>query len=86
MAAAADDTDHHHHHNNNNNNSQAKSSPPPSSATQHVFQFEVVAHAACWRPALASSVARWPALWDPVEPEAIGAIEGLGSYRRATQP
>ena len=51
-----------------------------TSALSHTFQFDIVAHEACWRAALAESVTRWPNLWEPAEPEAIRRIEGLGSY------
>ncbi len=54
------------------------------SVSSHTFQLDFIAHAACWRPALAASIARWPSLWVPVEPEALGAIEGLGSYSWST--
>ena len=48
-------------------------------ATPHVFDTDIVAHAACWRAALGWSARTHAAYWEPVSPR-MKAIEGLGSY------
>ena len=48
-------------------------------AAPHVFDSDIVAHAACWRAALGWSATEHAAFWEPVSPR-IKAIEGLGSY------
>ena len=45
------------------------------------FNFHIVAHKACWRPALAFSVGRYPAHWSPVaSADKLLQVDGLGSY------
>ena len=48
-------------------------------AVPHVFDADIVAHAADWREALAYSARKHAAFWEPVSPR-MKQIEGLGSY------
>jgi hypothetical protein len=52
-----------------------------SARSVQTFTMHIVAHAACWRPALAFSVERYPAHWEiAADASKVAAVDGLGSY------
>lgn len=51
-----------------------------SSAAKYVFSADIIAHEACFRPALAWSIARYPTYWRASSEQAAKRVDGLASY------
>lgn len=50
------------------------------STGEHVFNLDLVGHAASWRSGLNFSVGKYPEHWNPTTPSAQALASGLGSY------
>ena len=52
-----------------------------SAESAQTFTMHIAAHAACWRPALGFSIARYPTHWEvAADTSKVALVDGLGSY------